>query len=281
VQGLSSNTDFSVGNDPNPIGKPATMATTLDDEAGKNMNRESENHMASRSTMNDLAEKTGGRAFYNSNNIDAAVRHSLEDGSTYYTLGYYPANKVWDGRFRRITVKVARPGAKLHYRVGYFAIEPQSYAKLDMAQKNEDMARALSINFPVSTALQFQAAVLHPSEDKVLINYAVDAHALTFESGNDGLQHASVDCAVIVYSAKGETVQAHSNTMVAALKPDEYKRVMEKSFPCRQSFDLTPGQYLFRLGVRDTRTGLIGTLDAPVTVASPSNKETQPAEKKP
>jgi hypothetical protein len=69
--------------------------------------------------------------------------------------------------------------------------------------------------------------------------------------------------------------------MVAALKPDEYKRVMEKSFPCRQSFDLTPGQYLFRLGVRDTRTGLIGTLDAPVTVASPSNKETQPAEKKP
>jgi hypothetical protein len=69
--------------------------------------------------------------------------------------------------------------------------------------------------------------------------------------------------------------------MVAALKPDEYKRVMEKSFPCRQSFDLAPGQYLFRLGVRDTRTGLIGTLDAPVTIPPPSShSETQP-EKKP
>src|SRR5262249_27482130 len=123
AEGLSGNTDFSVGNDPNPIGSPAVMKSTLDDETGKNMNREAEGHMASRSTMNDLAEKTGGRAFYNTNNLEGAVRRSLEDGSTYYTLGYYPGNKVWDGKFRRITVKVARPGIKLHYRLGYFALE--------------------------------------------------------------------------------------------------------------------------------------------------------------
>ena len=98
------------------------------------------------------------------------------------------------------------------------------------------------------------------------MNYAVDPHALTFESGTDGLQHASVDCAVIVYSQKGDSVQAASNTMIAALKPEEYQRVMQKSFPCRQSLELAPGQYLFRLGVRDSRTGLIGTLNAPVTI---------------
>jgi len=120
------------------------------------------------------------------------------------------------------------------------------------------------------------------SKNKVQVNYAVDPRGLTFESGNDGLQHASVDCAVIVYSAKGETVQALSNTMIAALKPEEYKRVMQKSFPCRQAFDLAPGQYLFRLGVRDSRTGLIGTLNAPVTIPpASSGSEVQPAEKKP
>jgi hypothetical protein len=237
--------------------------------------------MASRSSMNDLAEKTGGRAFYNTNNIEGAVLHSLEDGSTYYTLGYYPANKAWDGGFRRINVKVARPGVKLHYRSGYFAVEPKSYAKMDAAQKNEDLARAMNLNFPVSTALLFQAAVTHPAENKVLVNYAIDPHALVFEAGSDGLQHANVDCAVIVYSPKGETLQALSNTMVAALKPDEYKRVMEKSFPCRQSFDLAPGQYLLRLGVRDEHTGLIGTLDAPVTIAAPASGGAQPANKKP
>lgn len=285
VEGLSGNTDFGVGNDPNPIGKPAIMKSTLDDEAGKNMNREAEGRMVSRSTMNDLAEKTGGKAYYNTNNIEGAVRRSVEDGSTYYTLGYYPENKIWDGKFRRITIKVARPGVKLHYRAGYYAVEPESYAKLDQAEKTNELAKAMSLDFPASTALLFQAMVVPPSSatgNKVVVNYAVNPRGLTFDLGNDGLQHASVDCAVIVYSANGEAVKSLSNTMIAALKPEEYQRVQQKSFPCRQTFDLAPGEYLFRLGVRDGHTGTLGTLNAPVTISPPSQAgPAQPADKKP
>jgi len=285
AKALGGNSDFSVGNDPNPIGNSAMISTTLDGEAGKVMNREAEDRMVSRSTMNDLAEKTGGKAFYNTNNIEGAVRRSLEDGSTYYTLGYYPENKTWDGKFRRITIKVARPGVKLHYRLGYYAVEPQSYAQLDQAEKTNELAKAMSLDFPASTALLFQAMVVPPSAatgNKVLVNYAVAPHGLTFDLGTDGLQHASVDCAVIVYSAKGEPVQSLSNTMIAALKPEEYQRVQQKSFPCRQTFDLAPGEYLFRLGVRDGHTGTLGTLNAPVTIPPPSQAgQAQPGDKKP
>lgn len=282
---LGGNSDFGVGNDPNPIGNHATISTRLDGEAGKIMNREAEERMTSRTTMNDLAEKTGGKAYYNTNNIEGAVRRSMEDGSTYYTLGYYPENKAWDGKFRRITIKVARPDVKLHYRLGYYAVEPQSYAKLDQAEKTSELAKAMSLEFPTSTALLFQAMVVPPSTatgNKILVNYAVDPHGLTFDLGNDGLQHASVDCAVIVYSAKGEPVQSLSNTMIAALKPEEYQRVQQKSFPCRQTFELAPGEYLFRLGVRDGHTGTLGTLNAPVTIPPPSQaSQAQPGDKKP
>jgi hypothetical protein len=110
----------------------------------------------------------------------------------------------------------------------------------------------------------------------------VDPHGLTFDLGNDGLQHASVDCAVIVYSANGEPVQSLSNTMIAALKPEEHQRVQQKSFPCRQTFDLAAGKYLFRLGVRDGHTGTLGTLNAPVTIPAPAQAgQAQPADKKP
>lgn len=281
VKALGGNTQFSVGNNSDPMGKPAILSSTLDDDAGKNLNHESEDRMASRGTMNDLAEKTGGKAFYNTNNLEGAVRHSLEDGSTYYTLGYYPENKTWDGKFRRITVKAVRPGIKLHYRLGYFATEPQEYAKVDQAQKTSDLAKAMSLDFPVSTALLFQAAVVQPSAEnkKILINYAVDPHALTFELAEGGIRHANVDCAVIAYSLKGDPVQAQSNTMIAALKPEEYQRVMQRSFPCRQSVELPPGEYLFRLGVRDDRTGLIGTLNAPVTIAQPAASAAKPPDK--
>ena len=285
AKALGGNSDFSVGNDPNPIGNPAVVSTTLDNEAGKVMNREAEERMVSRSTMNDLAEKTGGKAYYNTNNIEGAVRRSLEDGSIYYTLGYYPENKTWDGKFRRITIKVARPGVKLHYRLGYYAVEPQSYARLDQAEKTNELAKAMSLDFPASTALLFQAMVVPPSPatgNKILVNYAVDPHGLTFDLGNDGLQHASVDCAVIVYSANNQAVKSLSNTMIAALKPEEYERIQQKSFPCRQTFELAPGEYLFRLGVRDGHTGALGTLNAPVTIPPPSQaSQPQTSDKKP
>src|SRR4029077_6421452 len=282
---LVGSSQFSVGSDPNPMGVPELQKQRIDGEAGKVVSRESDDRMVARSTMNDLAEKTGGRAFYNTNDLEGAVRRSLQDGSTYYTLGYYPANKDWVRKFRRITVKTIRPGVKLHYRQGYFAVEPLAYAKLDASQKSSDLAQALNLDFPVATALRFQAAVVPPSAatgNKVTVNYAVDPHELTFELQSDGLQHASVDCAVIVYSQNGEALQRLSNTMMAALQTDEYNRVMQKSFPCRQTFDLGPGQYLLRLGVRDARTGLIGTLNAPLTVPALSTADApQPPEKKP
>jgi len=279
VRGLVGSSQFEVGSDPNPHSSAQYMKETVGGETIREATRESRERTSEHITVNDLAEKTGGRAFYNVNNIEAAVRKSMDDGSTYYTLGYYPTNKDWDGRFRKLSVKTDRQGVKLHYREGYFAVEPQSYAKVDAAQKSSDLGKALSLDVPNATALRFQAQVVLPpaGSKKVTVNYAVDAHQLTFEQGDDGMQHASVDCAVTVYSKNGETLESLSNTMMASLKPDEYNRVMQRAFPCRQTFEIGPGEYNLRLGVRDARTGLTGTLNAPLTVAGGAGQE----EKKP
>ena len=121
------------------------------------MDRESDDRMAAHSTMNDLADRTGGRAFYNRNDLDGAVRDSITDGSTYYTLGYYPENKDWNGGFRNIQVKLRRGSVKLRYRIGYFAVDTATFAKLNPKRQDEDFDEALSLNVPVSTALPFQA----------------------------------------------------------------------------------------------------------------------------
>ena len=77
--------------------------------------------------MLDIADKTGGKAYYNRNDIDNALGDGIEDGSTYYMIGYYPQNKNWDGRFRKIEVKTRRTGIKLRYRTGYFALDRAAY----------------------------------------------------------------------------------------------------------------------------------------------------------
>jgi VWFA-related protein len=236
------------------------------------MSRTTADPQAAHTTMNTVAERTGGRAFYNTNDLNGAIKDGIEDGSTYYTLGYYPENKDWDGKFRKIIVKSNRSGVKLHYREGYIASDPHAYRKLDPKQQAMDFGQALNLENPIATALPFKSALIMPSEktaNKLVINFGIDAHNLSFELQDDGLQHTSVDCAVQVFNSTGtplHTVQAQNFS--AALKPEQYQLVMQKFFPCNQTLALEPGSYMLRLGVRDNTTGLIGTVNAPVTIAA-------------
>jgi VWFA-related protein len=237
----------------------------------------------SHSTMNSVADQTGGKAFYNTNNLEKAIRESMDDGSTYYTLGYYPENKAWDGRFRKIAVKVNRPGVKLHYRQGFFAVEPKDYIKQDPKILAVDLGSALDLNNPISTALPFQAVVVPPSAqsgNKVQINFGVDPHAIGFDLRDDGLQHAAIDCGVRVYTKTGESVRIQGNTFNAALTADQYQKVMQMIFPCNQTLDLSPGEYILRLAVRDNTNGLMGTANGTATVPAVGQPST-PQEKKP
>jgi hypothetical protein len=72
--------------------------------------------------MKVLAERTGGKAFYGSNNLSEAIRRAMDDSRVTYTLGFYPAGAKWDGSFHRIKVKVKTSGAEVRARTGYFAL---------------------------------------------------------------------------------------------------------------------------------------------------------------
>lgn len=271
----------------NYLGRSARGATRqqMGSAQASEISRASEAVMASHSTMNSVADQTGGKAFYNTNNLEKAIRDGMDDGSTYYTLGYYPENKDWDGRFRKIAVKINRPGIKLHYRQGFFAVEPTDPAKRDPKILAIDIGSALDINNPISTALPFQAVVVPPSPqngNKVQINFGIDPHAIGFELKDDGLQHASVDCGVRAYSKSGDALRTQGNAFDAALAPEQYQKVMKMIFPCNQTLELPPGEYLLRLAVRDKTNGLIGTANGSTTVpATAAGKEEKPEEKKP
>ena len=69
--------------------------------------------ISSHVTMSEMADRTGGKAFINTNDLVASMSSSVDDGSTYYTLEYYPENKKWDGQFRSIQVRSGRSGRQL------------------------------------------------------------------------------------------------------------------------------------------------------------------------
>jgi hypothetical protein len=93
--------------------------TTMGKKAGPVADAE---RLASRrDAVRMLAENTDGYAIVDTNNIDRQLQRVVEDTGSYYLLGYYSTNTKLDGRYRRLTVRVTRPGLEVRARPGYLA----------------------------------------------------------------------------------------------------------------------------------------------------------------
>jgi VWFA-related protein len=94
----------------------AAMATTTDSAA---LN-------ASHMTEQEIADATGGQAFYSTNDVATALAEATETGAHYYTLTYSPSNQNYNGRLRHINVELSKRGYHLSYRRSYYGNPSQS-----------------------------------------------------------------------------------------------------------------------------------------------------------
>jgi len=226
-------------------------------------------HLASQHTMNNMAESTGGKSFMNSNDLVLGLRNGIEDGSSYYTLTYYPENKNWDGLFRRIQVKSSRPNLSLRYREGYYAVDPEKINKQDSDAVAENFSRLLELDAPTATQVIFQAQVQPPSEKnkKVVVTFHIDPRTLAFEKKDNGVEFAKLSCTVWAYGKDRDKPTMSSGTVTANLSASEYQQMMQQRFlPCDRQLDLKPGTYALRMGVLDRASNKIGTATAQVAV---------------
>lgn len=242
----------------------AQVAVYPIDESGL----QKDNNLNTVNTMRSLADRTGGKAFYNRNDIEVGIRTSLEDGSTYYTLEYYPENKTWDGKFRVIQIK-GRSSVGLRYRQGYYALDPLLQSKDADKTLARNFSDALSLDSPSATGVVFRAGIAPASTktQQVTVNFAIDPHTLAFQHKDDGLEHGLLSCAVAAFSEKGSLVKEEITNVTAAMKADEFEKMMKgQQFPCTRTIELKPGSYNLTLGVVDRNSRLMGTTTAWVKV---------------
>lgn len=71
-----------------------------------------------------IANATGGHAYYNGNDLVQMMQDATENGGSYYEMSYEPPGVRYDGKLHGIKVTLDKPGYSLAYRQYYFDDDP-------------------------------------------------------------------------------------------------------------------------------------------------------------
>jgi VWFA-related protein len=248
-------------------GGSATSASVRGTSAytGRATQQQFDSNFQTQETLATLATDTGGHAFFDTNDFTKAYQRVQADSAVYYVLGYRSTNPRMDGHFRRISVKVNRPGVKLEYRTGYYGPRDfQHFTKEDREQQLDDeMASDLAdTDLPVYLSTE----LFRSQEDKyfVPVSVVVPGSAIPFTPATEK-DKASLDVLGIVRESKTKFPVGNIRDTVkipaASMTADHRQNVQYNT-----GFLLAPGTYHLKLVVRENQNGVLGSFETDLTV---------------
>ena len=213
-------------------------------------------------SLENFAEMTGGRAFFNNNDVSTGFKRAADDSSSYYLLGYYVDNLNTKPGWRKLQVQLARKDVEVHARTGFLVtnatIDPELTHK-------EDVAFALSSPFD-STGLEVTVRWqgISPDGDKKKVGFAVHLPASGVIDERDKNRF---DIDFIAQASKvGAPVGNAGQTIKGTVPAASMDKIKADGILYQNALELPAGNYQVRFVVRDNLSGRIGSVSAPLTV---------------
>jgi VWFA-related protein len=218
---------------------------------------------ASRETMVGFADMTGGMAFYNRNDLDAAFAKAADDSDSYYMLGYYLDKNAKPG-WHKLQVKLQHGGGHVRARNGFF-VTPES-RQSDTRKTDIKLALASPLDYtglPVS--VRWTGTQQAGGKKKVSFQLVLAPSAGVVDEGNNN--HLSVEMVAVARTAKGEPADQYAEHVETNLKPGDMPALHKDGINYNSSLLVPPGEYSVRFVVRDNLTGRLGSVLAPLKTA--------------
>ena len=243
--------------------------------------------------MEQLASDTGGKAYFNTNDLNKAIKRAINDGANYYTLAYTPTNSKLDGFYRRIEVKVSTTGKyKVAYRHGYNADDMKT---AEATPQSDPLRPLLRYGLPDSTQLLYAVRVApaaqqpapnatragkNPALTGPVTRYSLDFMIrwtdVAFDLRPDGTHHGKIQMALQAYDRDGKAVNWEGGTMDMNVKPDTWTAIQKSGIPAHMEVDLPNEEIYLRTGVYDWGSNKAGTLEIPLSPSIAATAQSAP-----
>ncbi len=233
------------------------------------------NFQYSQDTLYALAGDTGGKAMFDSNDLDHGIVQAQESISDYYVIGYYTTNASRDGKFRRVKIALAgNAEAKLEYRQGYYA--DKEFAKFTAVDKERQLEDALMLDDPItelSIAMEIDHFQLNRAEYFVPIVVKIPGRELALAK-RGGAEHTLIDFVGEIKDLVGgitvTNVRDHANIKLSDATAAE---LAHRPIEYDTGFTLLPGKYMIKFLARDDETGRIGTFQTTFVIPNLNKEE--------
>ena len=243
---------------------------------------------AQHNTMAVLARQTGGRAVYESNDLQTAMADALRDGSNFYTLAYVPTNTRFNGAQRHIKIRLTDGlKYKLFYRRSYYADAGMASQNGAAQGSRNAFLEAMRRGVPSSSQIIFKVRVLDPDKKpptgpivgaiqtmkhraaRYTVQYAVLLSSLHLTRNTAGLRKGRLEALAIAYGSHGKLLNWVENVVPISLDQAAWNRYKGYSLLVHQTLDLPAGQVHLRVGLYDAGSGRFGSMGIPIQIAAP------------
>ena len=220
-----------------------------------------------------LARMTGGVAYVDRDDLDVAIRESLEDGYTSYTLGFYMSDEQLGQDIKaaakrgntpqpiphHLSIRVNRPGITLRYRVSYTVEPPKPVS----ANPVDDLVQAL--NRPVdATAIALTASAMR-KQDRLDLTVSFDLAGLDLMPSG-GLWKGNAEVVARFMTPEGVWAgDVISQTVTFNLKPSNYASMLQSGVTYHKELKIPAKAVELKLLVGNLVSGKIGTLKIPLS----------------
>jgi len=205
-------------------------------------------------TMKQVAQETGGQAYFGRNDIDTAMAGAIEASRTSYTLGFYLPENERDNKFHALKVAANRHGLNLDYRQGYYAgnteIPNENRSRNDLESNLLNRADATGVG--ITAKVEATAAAVN-------IRLNLDPATLSLKQTPNGWR-GSVEETFVEQNESGNTLAKISVTKKFDVSRAERARFDAEGDTWSQSLPLRPGADRITIIMRDSTSSRVGSL---------------------